>query len=174
MIGGTHMIEDAICELKDIIKDPQDGLSQEVFNFVSSITALVNVDLLIYNNKKHILLAWRDDLACEPGWHIPGGIIRFKERLEERLQKVAEGELGTRVKYDPIPIAVNEIFAPQDARGHFISFLYQCNLPESFNSIIDFDPYEHGLKLGMLRWHRSCPDNLIQGQLEVYHKYFLK
>ena len=54
---------------------------------------MVNVDLLIHNPNK-VLFVMGSDKFYGPGWHIPGGIIRFKESLITRLKKVALKELN--------------------------------------------------------------------------------
>ena len=88
---------------------------------------MANVDLLIKNKKKQTLLIWRDDKYYGPGWHIPGGIIRFKETFSSRIHKVAESELGMSVSHTKDPITIKELFAKnRDVRGHFITFLYEC------------------------------------------------
>ena len=89
--------------LKGLLKDckPEKGLGQELFLLVSSLTPIVNVDLLVYNAKGQFLLTWRNDPHCGQGWHVPGGCVRFRESCEERIKKVAQQELGIRdVNFD--------------------------------------------------------------------------
>ncbi|MGE5499279.1 MAG: NUDIX domain-containing protein [Syntrophothermus sp.] len=145
-------------------------MPEEVFLFVSRLTPMVNVDLLIRDEKERVLLAWRDDEFCGRGWHIPGGIVRFKEKLTSRIQKVALSEVGVEVQYNPDPVAINEIVIERKNRGHFISFLYNCFLSGSFvpdNKMLC--PEENGY----LQWHDSCPENLLKVQ-DIYRKYLLK
>ena len=59
---------------------PEQGLGEELFLTVSSLVPIVNVDLLVYNDKGQFLLTKRDDPYCGRGWHVPGGCIRFKVR----------------------------------------------------------------------------------------------
>jgi colanic acid biosynthesis protein WcaH len=40
---------------------------------------MVNVDLFISDDQGRVLLTWRDDEIFGAGWHIPGGMIRYKE-----------------------------------------------------------------------------------------------
>lgn len=149
------------------IEDPTKGLPEEIFQFISSVTPMVNVDLLVRDENGHILLAMRDDKFEGMVWHIPGGIIRFRETMEERLQKTAVNELGCRVLFEREPIAVNEIFVPHEERGHFISFLYQCRLPEEFE-IHSGEPASEG----DLKWFSNCPRDFIKCQRGIYGKYF--
>jgi colanic acid biosynthesis protein WcaH len=128
---------------------------------------MINVDLLIKDEKKRTLLAWRDDQFVGAGWHVPGGIMRFKERLRERILKVAETEIGANVEFDPVPVAINQIICKHNTRGHFISILYKCFLSSKFI------PRNRGLTdkdNGYLKWHNSCPADLIKIQ-GVYRKY---
>ncbi|MCM8796938.1 MAG: NUDIX hydrolase [Candidatus Omnitrophica bacterium] len=161
-------IRDAIAVLNKAITNPSDGLPEELFLFISRITPLVNVDLLIKDEFGRTLLSWRDDQYCGKGWHIPGGIIRFKETLEERVKKVAENEIGIDIKFDPVPIAINQlIHSERDIRSHFISILYKCFLPSTFV------PENRGLfnkDTGYLMWHNSCPRDLLKVH-EIYKKY---
>ena len=81
------------------VKNAKEGLPIDVFYFVSQLTPLINVDLLIKNKKGQVLLTWRDDRFYGPAWHIPGGIIRFKEKIEHRIEQVAQLELGASVNF---------------------------------------------------------------------------
>ncbi len=161
-------ITDAIAVISKEAANPQVGLPEEIFYFISRMTPMVNVDLLIKDEKGRTLLSWRDDKYSGKGWHIPGGIIRFKETLETRIKKVVESEIGAEVKFDPNPIAINQIINNEwDIRGHFISILYKCLLPSTFV------PENKGLKEtnpGYLKWHETCPDNLLKFH-EIYRKY---
>lgn len=161
-------LKKAIDFLKQTVPDPTAGLPDEVFYYVSQTTPLINVDLLIKDEDRRTLLAWRDDKYSGKGWHIPGGIVRFKERLETRVKKVAESEIGTKVEFDPTPIALNQlIHDDRDTRGHFISILYNCFLTSNFT------PGNGSLSqkdAGYLKWHKKCPDNLL-GFHEIYRSY---
>src|ERR1035437_9224010 len=97
-----------ILRLESSIENPSKGLPEDIFLFVSKITPLVNVDLLIKNKQGQTLLTWRDDGYYPPGWHIPGGIIRFKETAHARINAVASIELGARVKFRKDPLAIHE------------------------------------------------------------------
>lgn len=159
-------INEAIKSLEKHILNPSLGLPEEVFLFISRMTPLINVDLLIKDEDGRTLLSWRDDEYCK-GWHIPGGIVRFKENFETRLQKVAEKEIGTMVKFDAVPIAINQVICNHDTRGHFISILYKCFLSGKY--ALKNKGLKEGDK-GYLMWHDSCPVNLVKVH-EIYKKY---
>ena len=132
------------------------------------MTPLVCVDLLVKDKKGRVLLSWRDDEYHGRGWHIPGGIVRFKETFEERIQRTAQKEFGVAVQYDPAPLTVEQLIVSENEnRGHFIAFLYQCFVPEGF------DPSNINRKendIGYLKWHEICPSNLIK--IQDYSKNF--
>ncbi len=151
------------------IPDATKGLPQEAFYFVSQLTPMVNVDLLIKNKQGQTLLTWRADAFYGPAWHIPGGIIRFKERSEDRIHKVAQSELGCAVRFAPEPLKVFEFINPRrQVRGHFISMLYLCELLSEPALDRQFD--EAQPLPGGWAWHSVCPDNFLSVQ-EPFRKY---
>lgn len=161
-------ITKAISILDKSIPNPTEGLNKEIFEFISRTTPLVNVDLLIKDELNRTLLAWRDDEYCGRGWHVVGGIVRFKETLEHRIEKVAELEIETKIVYNPIPISVNQLISQNyTIRAHFISFLYSCKLPSNF---IPLNKDKFPTTPGFLQWHNYCPDNLVKPQ-DVYRRY---
>ena len=161
-------IIEAIAALEKHVSKPSEGLPDEVFFYISRTTPLVNVDLLIKDDKGRVLLSWRNDPYAGIGWHLPGGILRFRERLEARIKKVAEIEIGVPVNFDPNPIALNQLIYPTlKNRSHFVSLLYKCLLP------VDFIPQNKGISCndaGYLKWHQTCPDNLLKYH-EIYKKF---
>lgn len=163
-------LEETIASLESYIADPKKGLPEEVFLLVSRLTPLVNVDLLIQNEKKETLMTWRSDGFGPSGWHLPGGIIRFKETLDYRLRAVAQKELGVEIEFDPVPLCMNESHVPtRENRSHFISFLYRCRLlrvpAESLR-------YQGGaLVPGVWAWHLNCPENLLPVHRRLYKDF---
>ena len=158
-------LAEAVRFLDESIIDRKIGLPDDIFYFITRTTPMVNVDLLIRDTKGRTLLSWRDDKYCDKGWHIPGGIVRYMETLEQRIQKTAEKELGVDVSYNPKPLSIEEILLPElENRGHFISFLYECAVPENY--VPDNTGKDAGV-FGYLMWHDTCPDNLI----EVHERY---
>lgn len=153
-----------------VIGNAREGLTNPVFLFVSQLTPMVNVDLLIQNAQGQTLLTWREDEFYGPGWHVPGGVIRFKELAETRIQKVALSELAVNVVAEPEPLCVKEIMAKhRDVRGHFISMLYRCRLQGALNPA---HRYQAALpkQNGHWQWHDGCPENMIP-QHEMYRAY---
>jgi ADP-ribose pyrophosphatase YjhB (NUDIX family) len=162
-------VENAIQLLDKFVVAPETGLPENIFYYISRTTPLINVDLLLQDSQQGTLLSWRDDKHTGKGWHIPGGIIRYKETIERRIQIVAEEEIGTIINCNYSPIAVNEIIShKQQNRAHFISMLFRCRVPTNYiidnRSLRSNDP-------GYLKWHINCPKNLLSWH-EIYREYF--
>jgi len=162
-------VGDMIAALETAIGDPRQGLPEEVFRFVSRITPLANVDLLIEDPARGTLLTWREDEFFGAGWHLPGGIIRYKESAEQRARACAREELGVEIAVDAAPIAIVEGIGAHDTRGHHIAMLFRCRLesePDEFRRATSPTPAP-----GQWRWHARCPDDLLAAQ-RPYARYF--
>lgn len=156
----------AVSLLRDCRIDARKGLPEDVFLLVSSLSPIPNVDLLIVNKDNQVLLSWRDDPYYGKGWHIPGGCIRFGETMLERVHKTALEEIGCDVIVEPIPIGIQEtILQPRkhlkylNDRGHNISILFKCRLPEGY------EVNNHGRLLetpGFLQWFERFPSNFLK------------
>lgn len=157
-------------QLAPLIPNPSQGLPEEVFLFLSGITPLINVDLLIQDERKQTLLTWRDDNYSAPGWHIPGGIIRFKETAAERIHATAQQELHAMVEFDPTPLALHEIIHPvRDERGHSISLLYRCRLLSTLDASRHCQA-SHPQR-DAWQWHPQFPENMVPAQ-GIYRPFF--
>ena len=151
------------------VGDPTKGLPQVVFDLVGRLSPVVNVDLLIRNERSETLLTWRHDELYH-GWHIPGGVVRFKEQMSHRVAEVARLELGATVRMNPDPAAITQIINPnRNARGHFIAFLYECQL----TSPLDVSLRHPGgpPQPGQWAWHASFPPDMIDAH-EIYRRFF--
>lgn len=144
--------------------DARDGLPEEIFLAVSTLMPVANIDLLIRDECGRVLLSWRNDPYFEQAWHIPGGCIRFKETMLERVQKTAIEELHTEVIVNPVPLAVRDVIEDRDStkhkiRAHHLAVLYDCRLPEGYK----IDNGQLGEQdAGYLKWFDRMPDNLLR------------
>jgi len=131
-------------------------LPQHLFDYVSSITPLVNVELVITGPSKFVLLSWRDDGLYGPGWHLPGGILRYKESLLDRIERVAYSECNIESFTTCTFLQVNQVMNPsRDLRGHFISLIFGLSI--DYIPVVGDSSYQHG-SLGLFY---SAPANLI-------------
>ena len=170
-------LEVAIENIRKIVKkqgiDFRKGLPEPLFEFATTLMPTPNIDLLITNDAGEVLLTWRDDKFYGQGWHIPGGCIRIQETLDERIQKTAEEEIGTRVIYNKNPITTRESFMKRERpwlkdqleRSHNISLLYEAKLPEGY--VIDNKGrLEH--ERGYMKWFSKVPDDLLPEHQDLY------
>jgi ADP-ribose pyrophosphatase YjhB (NUDIX family) len=158
-----------IAALEAAVGDPRKGLPEDVFLFVSRIAPLINVDLLIQDDRGRTLLTWRDDRFFNSGWHVPGGIIRYKETAAERVRACAREELAADVSCDPAPLFVMETILDERDRGHAVSLLFRCRLlspPDPARAAGPGSP-----SAGQWRWHSAPPPDLLALQ-DPYARFF--
>jgi ADP-ribose pyrophosphatase YjhB (NUDIX family) len=161
----TELIE----ALLAAVGDRRRGLPEDVFHFASRLVPLVNVDLLIQDDRSRTLLTWRHDELYGPAWHVPGSVIRYKESAAHRIAECARAELGAEVAADPAVLHVAEAITDRETRGHHVSLLYRCRLvtplDESRRAVSD-PPSP-----GEWRWHAGCPPDLLDEQRD-YARFF--
>lgn len=104
------------------IDNPHAGLPQSVFDILIKIVPFVACELAIVDDKKRILLTWREDRWWR-GWHFPGGLLRYRETFEERIRAVARKELGVDITNHKFLFAKD---CSQGARSHVVSLVFRC------------------------------------------------
>ena len=158
--GVGEEYREAFTLLDHWASDPKAGVPEDLFLFISRLVPLINVDLLIKDERGRTLLTWRQDDFYGSGWHVPGGIIRYKEPAIERVRATARVELGAEVECEPMPCAVAQLIEPERrVRGHFVSLLYRCRLigvPDDRLRFTGGAPQP-----GQWTWHQGCPPDLI-------------
>ena len=152
-------LENLISKLDNLnAYNPEKGLPDSIFYFVGRNTPFVNVDLLIKRADVGSLLTWRDDIYTGKGWHIPGGIIRFKEKWENRIQEVARKELHIKIDSFHGPIKVSQILSDLTERSHFISLLFECNISDKYFIILKEQVKKNPHKVNFFK---TPPKNLL-------------
>ncbi|MEK9182889.1 MAG: NUDIX domain-containing protein [Patescibacteria group bacterium] len=132
------------------IDTPHAGLPQPVFDALCGLVPFVACELVIVG-KKGILLTWRKD-KWWLGWHFPGGLLRYRESFEERIQAVARKELGINV------IDYKFLFAKdcsQGERGHVVSLVFRC---------------ETAMTPKRGKFFKKMPKNIIEAHKELWKK----
>ena len=161
-------LEDHIKAIDEAVGDATKGLPQAVFDLVGRLSPIVNVDLLIRNERRETLLTWRHDELYH-GWHVPGGVVRFKEQMSRRVAEVARLELGAAVTVNPEPAAITQIINPsRSARGHFVAFLFECHLTSPLDPARRHDGGPP--RPGQWGWHGSFPPDMIDAH-EIYRRF---
>lgn len=161
-------LHEHIRQIESAAGDASKGLPEDIFLMTTRLTPMINVDLLIKTGEG-FLLTWREDRYFAPGWHIPGGIIRFMEQIGTRLDAVAFSELGAALKPEKHLLNIHEFFYPElKARNHFISLLYEVELASEVTIPRCTDP--DAPKHGEYAFFRHAPENLLEPH-EVYRKF---
>ena len=71
-----------------------ESLRQDEFDRIFSTVPRLTVEVLITSEERGVLLALRDVDPCRGMWNLPGGTVRFGERLVDAVRRVAADELG--------------------------------------------------------------------------------
>ena len=103
------------------IDNPHEGLPQPIFDALLRIVPFVACELVI-TDKKGILLTYRHDKWFK-GWHLPGGLMRYNESFQERIDHVIKNELGVKVINIKFLFPYNYNFC---VRGHGVSLFFLC------------------------------------------------
>lgn len=75
----------------------RDPLPKDEFDRIYSRVPRLTVEVVITAPQRGVLLSLRDIEPCKGMWHLPGGTVRFGERLVEAVARVACEELGVTV-----------------------------------------------------------------------------
>ena len=152
----------------NLLIKPKYGLGKRIFLILSQLTPITNVELIIKTSHNKSLLIFRDDEFYGPGWHLPGGVLRFKEKSSTRIIKTIENEIGVfSPKIQDIKlIGIFEIVnLKMIVRSHFISLIFKVTLEENANQFKDFNPHNEYLN-GEVAAHVESPNNLIKEHLK--------
>ncbi len=133
------------------IKKPEQGIEQVVFDILCKITTHVACELIVVNQQGEILLTFRQDNFWQ-GWHFPGGLLRYRESFESRLNKVAKTELAVKLKSTKFLFPHNYT---NGKRGHDVSLVFSCELRSK-------------PKIG--KWFKHMPKNIIPEHRELWKK----
>ena len=89
--------------------------------------------------------------------------------MEIRVAEVARLELGAAVTIKGDPIAMNEIIhLDRVVRGHFIAFLFDCELAGSLDERLKYDGGKP--QHGQWAWHGAYPPDMIASH-EIYRRF---
>lgn len=161
----TKEQQEAVELLRQAELNTDDGMPEELFLLVSSLVPVVNVDLLVVNQRNQLLLARRNDPYYEKNWHIPGGCMRFNEDFAHRVRETARLEIGSSITFDERPIAIRNVIRgsrqsllhPRE-RGHNVAILYRCALPENFQTQVRNQSLTEDDN-GYLKWFDRLPED---------------
>lgn len=127
-------------------------LSPEEFNRIYHTVPRSVVDLVV-KTEEGILLSKRAIPPFKGMWHTPGGTVLFKEPLVRAVERVAQEELGVKVKIEGL-LGVAECL--DDGGKHTISNVFAVSI---VSGEIRPDSQSQGLK-----FFKKLPSNTIPFQ----------
>ena len=86
---------------------------------------IIGTHIIIFRNKKEVLLGKRKKKLGRGEWELPGGHLRFQETLESCIERECREELGIKVKVgNLVSVSPNMVYG-----NHYLIFTFLC---ESF------------------------------------------
>jgi 8-oxo-dGTP diphosphatase len=127
-------------------------LPKDEFDRIFSRVPRLTVEVLITSEARGVLLALRDVDPCRGTWNLPGGTVRFGERLVDAVRRVAVDELGVSVRVGPL---LGYIEYPSH---------YENGLDSPVGLVFRAERLDEAPPRG--RWFRSLPENMHEEQKE--------
>lgn len=123
----------------------------------------ITVEIVIVKDKK-VLLTKRAIIPHNNQWHLPGGTVYFKERLEDACLRVAKDELGIEITVGK-QIGIIEYLHEEDFGGfdHPIGIAFLCQTAAE-NFLLDDSATE-------IAYFASLPDSLVEEQKDFLKKF---
>ena len=127
-------------------------LPRDEFERIFSKVPRLTVEVLITSEERGVLLALRDVDPCRGMWNLPGGTVRFGERLVQAVRRVAADELGIAVRVGPL---LGYIEYPSH---------YQNGLDSPVGLVFRAEPLDDAQSHG--QWFTVLPGNMHEEQQE--------
>ena len=127
-------------------------LPKDEFDRIFSKVPRLTVEVLVTSEGRGVLLALRDVDPCRGMWNLPGGTVRFGERLIDAVKRVAADELGVSVRVGPL---VGYIEYPSH---------YENGLDSPVGLVFDTKSLEGSPSPG--QWFTVLPENMHHEQKE--------
>lgn len=138
-------------------------LFEEIYRQVPRLCVEVVIDTM-----QGIILTKRSISPCKNMWHIPGGTLFHGEKLEEAVHRIADDELGVKVK---IKNNIGIIEYPKICEkhsSHAVGIAFLCVLePEGQQFRGSFQAEE-------IRVFKIIPDNIVPEQKIFLEKFLDK
>jgi len=101
------MDEEKLSKLTELLKEIGEAdllppkMPFEVWREIVSLVPAPAVEVLVSHDNKDFLLTERNDKYWQ-GWHIPGGYLLGKEKIEDACNRLAKKELGMEVNFEKV------------------------------------------------------------------------
>jgi ADP-ribose pyrophosphatase YjhB (NUDIX family) len=138
-------------------------LSQKEFTEIYSKVPRLTVEVVV-KGSKGIYLTKRDIEPCKGMWHLPGGTVKFGEKLTDTVFRTAKRELG-------IDVTVTSLLGYIEYPSHYEKGLDSpvgiVFLVKTFSGTIktNFEASDGG-------WFEKLPENMHEEQINFLSHYF--
>jgi len=122
------------------------------------------INLLVTREDGTILLTKRKKPPFAGSWHLPGSFILKGESLMDCVQRVANEELGLKVKNATLVGVFDDI--DSDPRGHVVDLVYQIR-PGLFKKAGPFQPVGDSSEI---KFFKKLPKNIGFNHRETLKK----
>jgi ADP-ribose pyrophosphatase YjhB (NUDIX family) len=136
--------------------------SFEEFKDIYSRVPRLCVDLIIRTDKG-VLLTLRTKNGYLNQWHLPGGTVFYREKIEDTVERIAREELGIKVEIERFH-GYLEYFSEVKERGfgYSVSLVFVCK-PQ----LTGFHPDDQTEKIDFFA---VPPENTVAEQKELLNK----
>ena len=132
-------------------------LSKKEFNEIYSRVPRLTVEIIIREDNNYFLTK-RNIEPCRGMWHLPGGTVRFGEKLTEAVTRIAKRELGIKVITTQL---LGYIEYPSHYENGLDSPVGIAFLVDSYEGIIN--PNKEASEA---KWFEVLPKNMHQEQID--------
>jgi 8-oxo-dGTP pyrophosphatase MutT (NUDIX family) len=80
------------------MKDSVHPLDEEEYKYIYSKVPRLSVEVIVRNESGAVYLTRRSIEPCKGQWHLPGGTVRFGEKLHDAVCRIAAKELSIEVQ----------------------------------------------------------------------------
>lgn len=114
--------------------DPTKPYGTELFDALSRLTVSVAVEAVCLRLNTstcqvevYMIQRSPNDTAYPGEWHCPGSVLRPKEEIKDVFSRLQKKEFGESATLGQTRFVAN-VNHPTEARGHFLSMVYLCEL----------------------------------------------
>ncbi len=138
-------------------------LSEEEFRAIYQKVPRLTVEIIVRRNGA-VLLTMRNIEPCKGMWHLPGGTVRFGEKLTDAVRRIAKSELG-------IDVAGTLLVGYIEYPSHYENGL-DCPIGIAFEVINYSGSIELDDQAAEFGWFGDLPAELHQEQSDFLQSVF--
>lgn len=135
--------------------EPRGPLPRDEYESVFSRVPRLTVEVVLVSDEG-VLLTLRDGGPCGGLWHLPGGTVRFGERLVDAVRRVAADEVGVEVEVGDLLGVIEYPDHPDRAGDWPVGLAHRARLSAGAASDVR--------RPGSVDWWRTLPPDMHEEQ----------